>query len=136
MASTKTRTKKTPGQRIIEGAEEALRFLRGEDTGARVWQAPVLDVAAVRRKTGLSQAEFAQRFRINLGTLRNWEQGVRHPDGPARVLLMVIDTEPEAVERALRAWKPKQVDAKHGRPGKAVGAKAARIRPAVRRKRP
>jgi len=129
--------KKTPGQQIIEGAEEALRFLRGEDTGARVWLVPVLNVAEVRKKTGLSQDEFAQRFRINLGTLRNWEQGVRQPEGPARVLLMVIDKEPEAVERAIKAFKPKQVDASHVRPAKsrAARAKAAAARAPKKRKR-
>lgn len=128
--------RKTSGQKIIEGAEEALRFLRGEDTGARVWQVPVLNVADVRKKTGLSQEEFARRFRINLGTLRNWEQGVRQPEGPARVLLMVIDKEPGAVERAIKAFKPKQVDPSFGRPRKpAPRAKAETIRAAKRRKR-
>ncbi len=124
------------GKKILEGMEEALRFMRGEDTGARVWQVPVLNAAEVRKETGLSQEEFAQRFRIPLGTLRNWEQGVRQPEGPARVLLMVIASEPAAVDRALKAWKPKQVDAKFGRPGKAARAKAARVRPQMLRKRP
>jgi putative transcriptional regulator len=129
--------KKTPGQEIIEAAQEALRFARGEDIGVRVWQVPVLDAAGVRKKTGLSQEEFAQRYRINLGTLRNWEQGVRQPEGPARVLLMVIDQEPEAVERALKAWKPKQVDASYGRPKKSrtARAKAETVRAPKKRKR-
>lgn len=127
----------TAGKKILEGLEEALRFTRGEDTGARVWQVPVLDAAEVRKKTGLSQEEFAQRYRINLGTLRNWEQGVRQPEGPARVLLMVIDKEPEAVERALRAWKSKQVDASYGRPkmGRTARAKAETVRAPKKRKR-
>jgi putative transcriptional regulator len=128
---------KSPGRSIIEAAEEALRFTRGEDTGARVWQVPVLDTTEVRKKTKLSQEEFAQRFRINLGTLRNWEQGVRQPEGPARVLLMVIDQEPEAVYRALKAWKPKQVDASYGRPKQrqAARAKAETVRTPKKRKR-
>jgi DNA-binding transcriptional regulator YiaG len=41
------------------------------------------------------------RFGFPLGTLRNWEQGIRTPQGPARTLLVVIDAEPEAVQRAL-----------------------------------
>jgi putative transcriptional regulator len=111
------------GKKILTGLEEALRFARGEDTGARVWQVPVLDVAALRKKAGLSQEEFAQRYRINLGTLRNWEQGVRAPEGPARVLLMVIAEEPEAVERALESWRPKLVGPKKARPrGRASAA--------------
>jgi putative transcriptional regulator len=119
------------GKKILEGLEEALRFERGEDTGARVWQVPVLDVAALRKKTGLSQEEFARRYRINLGTLRNWEQGVRSPEGPARVLLMVIAQEPGAVERALEAWRPKQIG--RGKQRAPARAKAANVR--VKRKR-
>lgn len=127
--------KKTPGQEIIEAAQEALRFVRGEDVDVRVWQVPVLDVVEVRKKTGLSQEDFAQRFRINIGTLRNWEQGVRAPEGPARVLLMVIDKEPEAVDRAIKAWKPKQVDVSSARPKKAAArAKAEAVRTLRRRK--
>ncbi|GAM96731.1 DNA-binding protein [alpha proteobacterium U9-1i] len=63
------------------------------------------NVRAIRQKLELSQEEFARRFGVSVGTLRNWEQGVRLPDGPARVLLKVIEREPEAVKRAL-AYKP------------------------------
>jgi putative transcriptional regulator len=123
------------GKQILQGMEEALRFVRGEDVNVRVWQVPVLDAAAVRKKTGLSQDQFARRFGVNLATLRNWEQGVRAPEGPARILLMVIDKEPEAIDRALKAWKPVQVNPKHGRPGKPTRAKAARVAAPKRRKR-
>ena len=63
-----------------------------------VW--PV-DIAATRRRLGLSQTEFAAWFGISPGTLRNWEQGRRVPEGPARVLLRVIERDPEAVRRAI-----------------------------------
>ena len=66
----------------------------------RWWSAPV-DVRQIRKKLGLSQPEFAARFSLPLGTVRGWEQGRRQPDGAVRVLLMVIDREPEAVRRAL-----------------------------------
>ena len=59
------------------------------------------DIAATRRRLGLSQTEFAAWFGISPGTLRNWEQGRRVPEGPARVLLRVIEREPEAVRRAI-----------------------------------
>lgn len=62
-----------------------------------------LDVAAIRAKTGLSQDRFAKAFRISPHTLRNWEQGRRVPEGPARALLMAIDRDPQAVMRALQA---------------------------------
>lgn len=63
---------------------------------------PELDVRAVRRKTGLSQDKFAQRFGINVATLRGWERGYRTPQGATRLLLRVIEREPEAVMRALQ----------------------------------
>ena len=61
----------------------------------------MLDVQGIRKKLALSQAEFASRFGIAEGTLKDWEQHRKRPEGPARVLLMVIDKEPEAVQRAL-----------------------------------
>ncbi|MBM3566383.1 MAG: helix-turn-helix domain-containing protein [Alphaproteobacteria bacterium] len=61
-----------------------------------------IDVSAIRAKTGLSQDRFARAFQISPHTLRNWEQGRRVPDGPARALLLAIDRAPGAVMRALR----------------------------------
>ncbi len=54
-----------------------------------------------RAKLNLTQAEFAETFRIPLGTLRDWERGASVPDASARTLLRVIAREPEAVIRAL-----------------------------------
>jgi putative transcriptional regulator len=58
-------------------------------------------IAATRRRLGLSQTEFAAWFGISPGTMRNWEQGRRVPEGPARMLLRVIERDPEAVRRAI-----------------------------------
>ena len=52
---------------------------------------------------GLTQEEFAARYRIPLGTLRDWEQGRSEPDQPARAYLTVIAHDPEGVRRALEA---------------------------------
>jgi putative transcriptional regulator len=60
-----------------------------------------VDLKKLKRRLGLTQESFAARFGFALGTLRNWERGRRRPDGPAQILLQVIDREPEAVERAL-----------------------------------
>ena len=57
----------------------------------------------IRRALGLSQEAFAQRFQIPLGTLRDWEQGRKAPDGAARAYLVVIASCPEAVAAALAA---------------------------------
>jgi putative transcriptional regulator len=60
-----------------------------------------VDVRAVRARTGLSQAKFAELLSIEVSTLRNWEQGRREPTGPARALLRAIRNDPVAVIRAL-----------------------------------
>jgi putative transcriptional regulator len=56
----------------------------------------------IRRALGLTQEEFAARFQIPLGTLRDWEQGAAEPDQAARAYLTVIGRDPDAVRRALR----------------------------------
>jgi putative transcriptional regulator len=61
----------------------------------------LMDVAAIRAKTGLSQGRFARTFDISVATLRNWEQRRRVPEGPARTLLRIIDRETDAAMRAL-----------------------------------
>jgi putative transcriptional regulator len=67
------------------------------------WVAWPADPRAVRQRLGMSQSAFARMFGVSVWTLRNWEQGRRRPDGPARALLRVIDREPEAARRALGA---------------------------------
>lgn len=61
----------------------------------------------LRRALGLTQEEFAARFQIPLGTLRDWEQGRSEPDQPARAYLRVIAADPRAVQRALRTAPPR-----------------------------
>lgn len=60
-------------------------------------------VQIIRRVLGLSQEEFAERFRIPVGTLRDWEQGRKEPDAAARAYLVVIGRNPDAVTKALAA---------------------------------
>jgi putative transcriptional regulator len=62
----------------------------------------VPQVKVMRRALGLTQEEFSARFRIPLGTLRDWEQGKSEPDQAARAYLTVIARDPEAVRRALQ----------------------------------
>jgi putative transcriptional regulator len=68
---------------------------------ARLTRVP--QVRVMRRAMGLTQEDFSARFRIPLGTLRDWEQGKTEPDQAARAYLTVIAREPEAVRRALRS---------------------------------
>lgn len=60
------------------------------------------DPRALRRQLGMTQEQFANAFGLNLWTLRDWEQGKSEPEGAARVLLRVIEQNPDAVRRAVR----------------------------------
>jgi putative transcriptional regulator len=71
------------------------------DERAKARQVP--RVRTLRRALGLTQEEFAARYHIPLGTLRDWEQGRTEPDQPARAYLKVIASNPEEVSRALAA---------------------------------
>ena len=88
---------------IEQGIKEALAFARGDRSGAVVHEIEVHtpDVPAIRARTGLSQAEFARSIGVKKATLLNWEQKRRVPDGPARVLLALIEKEPGIVQRVL-----------------------------------
>jgi len=89
-------------QAILQGLEEARRFARGEIVpGLRYHPAPTEDARAIRKRTGLSQTAFARQIGVPVATLRNWEQGRRRPDGPARVLLALLDKDPAIVARTL-----------------------------------
>ncbi len=95
----------TAGQEIVLGMKQFAAHVRGEmELPSRAVRIPRrIDVKALRRKSGLSQAEFAARFGFNQRTLQDWEQGRRNPEGPARVLLTIILRAPAAVDDALRS---------------------------------
>jgi putative transcriptional regulator len=73
----------------------------GQSLGDGLQISYAIDVAAIRNKTGLSQTAFARRIGVPVGTIRNWEQGRRSPQGPARVLLALLDRNPRIVEETL-----------------------------------
>lgn len=88
--------------RITQGLREALDHAQGQDVPGLVVHVPAaVDVASVRRRTGLSQTAFSRRIGVSTATLRNWEQGRRSPEGPARVLLALLDRNPRIVEETL-----------------------------------
>ncbi|CAH1696820.1 hypothetical protein CHELA1G11_70045 [Hyphomicrobiales bacterium] len=60
-----------------------------------------VDVYAIRDRCRLTQAQFAERIGVPVGTLRGWEQRRRMPEGPARVLLALLDQNPMIVEELL-----------------------------------
>lgn len=63
-------------------------------------------VKTMRRALGITQEEFAARYHVPLGTLRDWEQGRTEPDQPTRAYLAVIAHDPEGVRRALQQSQP------------------------------
>ena len=67
---------------------------------ARELERDVHGVLRLRRRLGLGQIAFANRYQVPLGTLRNWEQGRAEPDRSAKVLLAAISADPEGVARA------------------------------------
>jgi len=89
---------------IKKGLEEALAHAHGEDVGTVVHEVrvPEPNVAAIREKSGLSQRDFARSIGVAVGTLQGWEQGRRRPEGPARVLLALIEKRPAIVQEELR----------------------------------
>jgi putative transcriptional regulator len=92
------------GEGILRGLEQALAFIdgTGDESQYVVHIPPEIDVRAIRGRLGFTQREFAVRFGFNINTLRHWEQGRRVPEGPTRAYLLVIDREPQAVQKALR----------------------------------
>ena len=90
--------------RISEGLRQAIAFAEsdGKKPGYRVHAPETIDVKAIRQRTNLSQEAFARWFGIAAPTLRHWERGDRHPQGPARVLLTLIEHAPEMVLETLQ----------------------------------
>lgn len=89
------------GKELIQSAHEALAIARGDAEPAGAFVPETVNVAAIRRKQRLSQAAFAKRYGLSLGTLRDWEQERRAPDRAAVVLLSLIDRDPEMVTKTL-----------------------------------
>lgn len=85
------------------GLKEIADIMDGKAKPQRIHDFHAADVSAVRKTLGLSQADFAARFGLNLRTVQDWEQGRVTPDQPARVLLKVIAKSPRMVARVLAA---------------------------------
>lgn len=88
---------------IMAGLDDAISHAKGEPSKVVEHKPQALDVKGIRQKTGMSQQKFCATFGISLGTLRHWEQGLRTPRGPARILLQVMDKNPAAVIQAIAA---------------------------------
>jgi putative transcriptional regulator len=80
---------------LLESVKQGAAIMKGAMEPSRVFHFPDTEVKKLRKHYGLSQDRFASLMGISVATLRNWEQGRRQPEGPARVLLMVAAKHPE-----------------------------------------
>jgi len=90
-------------EELIASIEEAGKIRRGAKKASRIQGFPEPDVKAIREGVGISQSKFATLIGVNIRTLQNWEQGHRHPTGPARVLLRLVQADPASVFKNLYA---------------------------------
>jgi len=84
-------------QELLESVKQGAAIIKGKAQPSRSFEFPETEIRALREQFGLSQDKFAHLVGISVGTLRNWEQGRRKPEGPAKVLLMVAARHPEAL---------------------------------------
>ena len=86
---------------LVKSVKQAGKIRRGGMKPSRQFEIAPADVKAIRQRLEKSQTEFALMIGVSVAPLRNWEQGRRHPEGPARALLKVAESNPEAVRKAL-----------------------------------
>ncbi|HSW01005.1 MAG TPA: NadS family protein [Sedimentisphaerales bacterium] len=86
---------------LSDSIKEAGRIRRGKVKPSRVFTYRSTDIRRLRESVDVSQAQFARMIGVSKGTLQNWEQGRRHPRGPAKALLRIFEKDPKAVVRAL-----------------------------------
>jgi putative transcriptional regulator len=86
---------------LVASIEEAGKIQGGESAASCSFEFPEPDVKAIREGIGFSQSKFAALIGVNVHTLQNWEQGHRHPTGPAKVLLRLVQSDPMSVMKTL-----------------------------------
>jgi putative transcriptional regulator len=89
--------------KLVESLEEMDEISRGVRAPSREFHFDAVAVKEIRSSTGLTQEKFAKLLDVDVGTLRNWEQGRRDPTGPAQALLRAIKNDPKHVLKALAA---------------------------------
>lgn len=86
------------GKSLEKAMKEVLEHVQGKIIlESRTIDVSSSEVKSIRQKYALSQQDFAKMFGISVRTLQQWEQGRRFPQGPAKILLSVIDKNPQAV---------------------------------------
>jgi len=93
------------GADVLNGLQETLDMLKGKAVEGEVtfaYQGHLVNVRALREGLQMSREEFADAFYFKLGTLRNWEQGIRFPPTHVLAYLQVIASQPETVLNVLK----------------------------------
>ena len=86
---------------LLISVKQAGGIKRGELKPERSFHFDPVDIKKIREKLHKSQTEFAIMIGISVATLRNWEQGRRYPEGPARALLKIAASNPNTFQNAL-----------------------------------
>lgn len=86
---------------LLENVREMDTIGAGKQAPSRTFHHPDPEIKTIRKRIGLSQTRFARLIGVSKRTLENWEQGRRRPTGPARTLLRIVESDPDAALRVL-----------------------------------
>ena len=86
---------------LLESVKQAGNIRKGNRKPSRYAVIDEPDVTAIREKYKMTQKEFSLLLGISVGTLRNWEQGRRKPQGSAKILLKIAEKQPKAILESL-----------------------------------
>ncbi|MBU4251740.1 MAG: helix-turn-helix domain-containing protein [Candidatus Omnitrophica bacterium] len=86
---------------LLTSIDQAREIHAGKRKPSRVFKFNPVMVRNIRLKLHASQVKFAHMIGVSIDTLQNWEQGRRIPEGPALVLLKIVEADPEIVMKAL-----------------------------------
>ena len=91
--------KKKNFEKLVESLREGGSILRGESAPSRSFVVDRQEVRQIRENLSVSQDDFAALMGVSVNTVQNWEQGRRTPTGPARVLLTIVQHQPDILTK-------------------------------------
>lgn len=95
--------KKNDFDNLVMSIKQAGKIKKGKMKAGRITKFETPDIKLIRKNLHVTQIEFAHMIGVSVGTLRNWEQGRREPEGPAKALLTVAKVKPEVLLEVLHA---------------------------------
>lgn len=94
---------------LLKSIDQAREIAKGVKTPSRLFKFEPMEVKNIRGNLKISQPQFANMIGISVGTLRNWEQGRTYPEGPAIILLKLVEEEPEFVYKTIHKLSARRV---------------------------